>query len=119
MTERARRLLLAFALVIGGAGQLHPEEPRALAIGMIGLDPDPRYVEGSAFAGIVFRTLGPAAPGAAAGIEDAAAIGRLVGISPSLIEARAHGPDQIIPLVTGWCSGAASASCWLICRRSS
>ena len=82
--------VLAVALAPIGAGSA-PAAPaqgdRAVAVGYVDMPGDARYRTDSAYAGIVFRTLGRPLAGAELGLADARATGRLLHIDFSLVHA--------------------------------
>lgn len=78
MTE-VRALLALLVVVVALANPASAEATR-LQIGYVELADDARYANRTAHAGIEFRTLGRPLPGARLGIEDAATIGRMVGL---------------------------------------
>ncbi len=89
-------LVLAFAAPPFGHAQ------DAVRIGYISLEDDPRYPEDSAYAGIVFRTVGRPLPGAELGIQDAQTLGRVIGRTFELKTAALRSAEDLAPRVSGW-----------------
>lgn len=104
MNERPIRRVaaIALALLIAIASPAVAEEPVPVAMGYVDLEGDPRYANEAAHAGIEFRTLGRPLPGARLGIEDASAVGPMVGVAFGLEVDRARSADELAETVKGW-----------------
>src|SRR6056297_1406638 len=91
----------ALALVLAPGQAASGEEPVRLSIGHVEMADDPRYRGGSEHAGIAFRTLGPALPGARLGIEDAGTHGDVIDVAVDLRVASAA--EEALPeIVRSW-----------------
>ena len=102
MTERYL-LPVVLWLLVGLAGPA-AADAAPLRIGYVELADDARYADDAALAGIEFRTLGRPLPGAELGIEDAATVGRVIGVEFELVTARDDVAD-LVEEVRNWASG--------------
>jgi ABC transporter substrate binding protein (PQQ-dependent alcohol dehydrogenase system) len=82
----------------------HPEslEAGAMKLGYIELADDPRYANRGAHSGIVFTDLGRPYQGSQMALEDARAIGRVIGVEFSMEKSTAKSGDELIQQISGW-----------------
>lgn len=106
MTDRPLRTAAVAVMLLLSCLQASAQEKREaarVAIGYVELVDDPRYVEGAAYAGIEFRTLGRPLPGAELGVADAATVGDVLGLKFELLPpARVATSDAAAAAIRGW-----------------
>src|SRR5205823_8957121 len=101
---------LAAATLAAGIGvsppptAAHPDspEPGAMKLGYVELADDSRYADRGAHSGIVFTDLGRPYQGSQVALEDARAIGRVIGIGFSMAKSTATSDDELVQQVLGW-----------------
>lgn len=97
-------VVVSFAALVAPAAAKQPVE---LRIGYVEMEDDARYAGDAAHAGIEFRTLGRPLPGARLGIEDANAVGPMMGARFDLLVARADSAEALAGAVRGWAAEGA------------
>jgi ABC transporter substrate binding protein (PQQ-dependent alcohol dehydrogenase system) len=82
----------------------HPEslQAGAMKLGYVELADDPRYANRGAHSGIVFTDLGRPYQGSQVALEDARAIGRVIGVEFSMEKSTAKSGDELIQQISGW-----------------
>jgi ABC transporter substrate binding protein (PQQ-dependent alcohol dehydrogenase system) len=107
MIKRARLAAAALAVGIGvppPSLPAHAESPKAGAMkfGYVELADDPRYANQGAHSGIGFTDLGRPYQGSQVALEDARAIGRVIGVEFSMEKSTAKSVDELLQLISGW-----------------
>jgi ABC transporter substrate binding protein (PQQ-dependent alcohol dehydrogenase system) len=107
MIKRARFAAAALALGIGVSPPslpVHAESPKvgALGFGYVELADDPRYANQGAYSGIGFTDLGRPYQGSQVALEDARAIGRVIGVDFSMEKSTAKSVDELVQRISGW-----------------
>jgi ABC transporter substrate binding protein (PQQ-dependent alcohol dehydrogenase system) len=108
MTEGLRGLAtVALAIGIGVSSPsipAHSGAPQAGAIrlGYVELADDPRYANRGAHSGIIFTDLGRPYQGSQVALEDARAIGRVVGVEFSMEKSTASSDDELMQQISRW-----------------
>jgi hypothetical protein len=102
------RCLAAAALLVGmGASTpllaTHPESPKAgvVKLGYVELEDDLRYANRGAHSGIVLTDLGRPYQGSQVALEDARAIGRVIGVKFSMEKSTAKSGDELVQQISG------------------
>jgi len=101
---------VAAAILAAGVGALSssiaalPESPEAgaMKLGYVELADDPRYANRGAFSGIVFTDLGRPYQGSQVALEDAQAIGRVIGVEFSMEKSTAKSDDELMQRISDW-----------------
>jgi ABC transporter substrate binding protein (PQQ-dependent alcohol dehydrogenase system) len=73
-----------------------------MKLGYVELADDPRYANRGAHSGIVFTDLGRPYQGSQVALEDARAIGRVIGVEFSMAKSTATSGDELVRQVLGW-----------------
>jgi ABC transporter substrate binding protein (PQQ-dependent alcohol dehydrogenase system) len=73
-----------------------------MKLGYVELADDPRYANRGAHSGIVFTDLGRPYQGSQVALEDARAIGRIIGVEFSMEKSTAKSGDELMQQVSGW-----------------
>ena len=73
-----------------------------MKLGYVELEDDPRYANRGAHSGIIFTDLGRPYQGSQVALEDARAIGRLLGIEFSMEKSTAKSVDELMRRISGW-----------------
>jgi ABC transporter substrate binding protein (PQQ-dependent alcohol dehydrogenase system) len=102
MTKGARGLAAA-ALAVGIIAA-HPELPDAgaMRLGYVELADDPRYANRGEHSGIVFTDLGRPYQGSQVALEDARAIGRVIGVEVSMEKSTSKSLDELAQRISDW-----------------
>jgi hypothetical protein len=87
----------------------HPQSTGAgaMKLGYVELADDPRYANRGAHSGIVFTDLGRPFQGSQVALEDARAIGRVIGVEFSMEKLTATSEDELVQQVSGWMTSEA------------
>src|SRR5262249_40370951 len=82
----------------------HPEaaETGEIKLGYVELADDAPYTNKGEHSGIVFTDVGPPYQGSQVALEDARAIGRVIGIEFSMEKATAKSVDQLLRQIADW-----------------
>jgi ABC transporter substrate binding protein (PQQ-dependent alcohol dehydrogenase system) len=82
----------------------HADAPKAgaLEFGYVELADDPRYANQGAHSGIGFTDLGRPYQGSQVALEDARAIGRVIGADFSMEKSTAKSVDELLQRISGW-----------------
>ncbi|TMJ66881.1 MAG: amino acid ABC transporter substrate-binding protein [Alphaproteobacteria bacterium] len=99
---------LAAATLAAGIGvsppptAAHPDspEPGAMKLGYVELADDSRYADRGAHSGIVFTDLGRPYQGSQVALEDARAIGRVIGVEFSMEKSTAASGDELVQQIS-------------------
>ena len=107
MIKGARFAAAALAVGIGVSPPSLParaESPKAgaLEFGYVELADDPRYANQGAHSGIGFTDLGRPYQGSQVALEDARAIGRVIGADFSMEKSTAKSVDELVQRISGW-----------------
>jgi ABC transporter substrate binding protein (PQQ-dependent alcohol dehydrogenase system) len=102
-----RPLLLAAALLAAAAAYptgpcAAASEPEAVKLGYVELADDPRYADRGVRGGIVFPDQGRPYPGAQIALEDARAIGRVVGVEFSMERLAGASVEDLVARIQEW-----------------
>ncbi|MBV8335116.1 MAG: amino acid ABC transporter substrate-binding protein [Alphaproteobacteria bacterium] len=73
-----------------------------MKLGYVELTDDPRYANRGAHSGIVFTDLGRPYPGSQVALEDAQAIGRVIGVEFSMEKSTAASDEELIDRISSW-----------------
>ena len=73
-----------------------------MKLGYVELADDPRYANRGAFSGIVFTDLGRPYQGSQVALEDAQAIGRVIGVEFSMEKSTAKSDDELMQRISDW-----------------
>jgi hypothetical protein len=76
--------------------------PRSESLGYVELADDPRYANQGARSGIVFTDLGRPYQGSQVPLEDARAIGRVIGVEFSMEKSTGKSVDELMRRITHW-----------------
>ena len=76
-----------------------------MKLGYVELTDDPRYADRGAHSGIVFTDLGRPYPGSRLALEDAQAVGRVIGVEFSMEKATAASDDELVDQISSWETG--------------
>lgn len=76
-----------------------------MKLGYVELTDDPRYANRGAHSGIVFTDLGRPYPGSQLALEDAQAVGRVIGVEFSMEKATAASDDELVDQISSWAAG--------------
>jgi ABC transporter substrate binding protein (PQQ-dependent alcohol dehydrogenase system) len=101
---------LAAAMLVVGLAVLPPSlagsagspETNAMKLGYVELADDPRYANRGAHSGIVFTDLGRPYQGSQVALEDAQAIGRVIGVEFSMEKSTAASVDALAQRISDW-----------------
>ena len=101
---------VAAAILAAGMGASSPSiaavpespEASALKLGYVELADDPRYANRGAYSGIVFTDLGRPYPGSQVALEDAQAVGRVIGVEFSMEKSAAASDEELIDRISSW-----------------
>jgi ABC transporter substrate binding protein (PQQ-dependent alcohol dehydrogenase system) len=77
-------------------------EASAMKLGYVELADDPRYANRGAHSGIVFADLGRPYQGSQLALEDARAIGRVIGVAFSMQKSAAKSVDELAQEISDW-----------------
>jgi ABC transporter substrate binding protein (PQQ-dependent alcohol dehydrogenase system) len=107
MIKRARFAAAALAVGIGVSppslpAHAQPPKAGALEFGYVELADDPRYANQGAHSGIAFTDLGRPYQGSQVALEDARAIGRVIGVDFSMEKSTAKSVDELVQRISGW-----------------
>ena len=80
-------------------------EPSAMKLGYVELTDDPRYANRGAHSGIVFTDLGRPYPGSQVALEDAQAVGRVIGVEFSMEKSIAASDEELTDRISSWAAG--------------
>jgi ABC transporter substrate binding protein (PQQ-dependent alcohol dehydrogenase system) len=99
--------LAAFAMAIGAmrvsvVAHADPTAVKAIKLGYVELDNDPRYANKGAIDGIVFSDLGRPYEASQVALADARAIGRVTKVDFSMERVTAESVDELAQKVAGW-----------------
>jgi ABC transporter substrate binding protein (PQQ-dependent alcohol dehydrogenase system) len=99
--------LAAFAMAIGAmrvsvVAHADPTAAKAIKLGYVELDNDPRYANKGAIDGIVFSDLGRPYEASQVALADARAIGRVTKVDFSMERVTAESVDELAQKVAGW-----------------
>src|SRR5437763_16510148 len=75
-------------------------EPGAMKLGYVELTDDSRYADRGAHSGIVFTDLGRPYQGSQVALEDARAIGRVIGVEFSMEKSTAASGDELVQQIS-------------------
>jgi ABC transporter substrate binding protein (PQQ-dependent alcohol dehydrogenase system) len=100
----AAALLLALgcAPAPSTAAQPHPPKIGTMKLGYVELANDPRYANRGEHSGIVFSDLGRPYQGSRVALEDALAVGRVIGVEFSMEKATGKSVDELVQLISDW-----------------
>jgi 4-aminobutyrate aminotransferase-like enzyme len=73
-----------------------------MRLGYVELADDPRYANRGAHSGIIFTDLGRPYQGSQVALEDARAIGRVVGVEFSMEKSTASSDDELMQQISRW-----------------
>jgi ABC transporter substrate binding protein (PQQ-dependent alcohol dehydrogenase system) len=76
--------------------------PGTIKLGYVELADDPRYANRGVFSGIVFTDLGRPYPGSQVALEDAQAIGRVIGVEFSIEKSTAASDEELMDRISSW-----------------
>jgi ABC transporter substrate binding protein (PQQ-dependent alcohol dehydrogenase system) len=76
-----------------------------MKLGYVELTDDPRYADRGAHSGIVFTDLGRPYPGSQLALEDAQAVGRVIGVEFSMEKSTAASDEELADRISSWASG--------------
>src|SRR5215472_2441588 len=106
MNRSARGLAAATLAAVMGASPLaahsEPSETAEIKLGYVELADDARYTNRGEHSGIVFTDLGRPYQGSQVALEDARAIGRVIGIEFSIERATAKSVDELLQRISDW-----------------
>jgi hypothetical protein len=108
MIEGRRGFATAILAVVIGvlspsiAAKTEAPEMGVMKLGYVELADDPRYANRGAHSGIVFTDLGPPYQGAQVALEDAQAIGRVIGVEFSMEKSTAISDDELVQRISDW-----------------
>jgi len=107
MIRRALGLAAAaLALATGVTAALsETSESSAMKLGYVELTDDPRYANRGAHSGIVFTDLGRPYPGSQLALEDAQAVGRIIGVEFSIEKSTAASDEELVDRISSWAAG--------------
>jgi ABC transporter substrate binding protein (PQQ-dependent alcohol dehydrogenase system) len=107
MIRRALGLAAAaLALATGVTAALsETSESSAMKLGYVELTDDPRYANRGAHSGIVFTDLGRPYPGSQLALEDAQAVGRVIGVEFSIEKSTAASDEELVDRISSWAAG--------------
>jgi ABC transporter substrate binding protein (PQQ-dependent alcohol dehydrogenase system) len=84
------------------AAQTESPEAGVMKLGYVELADDPRYANRGAHSGIVFTDLGRPHQGSQVALEDARAIGRVIGVGFSMEKTTAKSDDELVQQISDW-----------------
>src|SRR5271166_4576092 len=95
------------ALGIGASSPSRPAQTESSAggvmnLGYVELADDPRYANRGVLSGIVFTDLGRPYQGSQVALEDARAIGRVIGVEFSMEKSTATSDDELMQRISDW-----------------
>jgi len=73
-----------------------------MKLGYVELAEDPRYANRGEHSGIVFTDLGRPYQGSQVALEDARAVGRVIGVEFSMEKSTAKSVDELVQRISGW-----------------
>jgi ABC transporter substrate binding protein (PQQ-dependent alcohol dehydrogenase system) len=76
-----------------------------MKLGYVELTDDPRYADRGAHSGIVFTDLGRPYPGSQLALEDAQAVGRVIGVEFSIEKSTAASDEELVDRISSWAAG--------------
>jgi ABC transporter substrate binding protein (PQQ-dependent alcohol dehydrogenase system) len=93
----------ALAMAAGVTAALSKtSESSAMKLGYVELTDDPRYANRGAHSGIVFTDLGRPYPGSQLALEDAQAVGRVIGVEFSIEKSTAASDEELADRISSW-----------------
>jgi ABC transporter substrate binding protein (PQQ-dependent alcohol dehydrogenase system) len=95
----AVRLVISPPAISAAAGS---PQASAMKLGYVELADDPRYANRGAHSGIVFTDLGRPYQGSQVALEDAEAIGRVIGVDFSMEKSSAASVDELVQQISDW-----------------
>lgn len=107
MTRRGGLAAAALAVGLGVSAPAPAAQPAgpemgAMKLGYVELADDPRYADQGMRSGIVFTDLGRPYEGSQVALDDARAVGRVIGVDFSLEKATAKSVDELVQRISGW-----------------
>jgi ABC transporter substrate binding protein (PQQ-dependent alcohol dehydrogenase system) len=87
------------------AGLSETSESSAMKLGYVELTDDTRYADRGAHSGIVFTDLGRPYPGSQLALEDAQAVGRVIGVEFSMEKSTAASDEDLVDRISSWAAG--------------
>jgi ABC transporter substrate binding protein (PQQ-dependent alcohol dehydrogenase system) len=73
-----------------------------MKLGYVELADDPRYADRGSHSGIVFTDLGRPYPGSQVALEDAQAVGRVIGVEFSMGRSTAASDEELVDRISSW-----------------